>query len=114
MNSRSDATSVSVIATAPGPMLPYTVALGRTEGSCSHLRRTCHDRPLLIYETKRSRATRNGGSEIRTPETLAGLPVFKTGASNRSATPPRRGFRRLAAGNSADSVLAVGRARARR
>ena len=30
----------------------------------------------------------NGGGGIRTPETLAGLPVFKTGAINRSATPP--------------------------
>ena len=31
---------------------------------------------------------KNGGGEIRTHETLAGLPVFKTGAFNRSATPP--------------------------
>ena|SRR5665213_1602219 len=32
----------------------------------------------------------NGGGEIRTHETLAGLPVFKTGAFGRSATPPGR------------------------
>ena len=30
----------------------------------------------------------NGGGEIRTHETLAGLPVFKTGAFDHSATPP--------------------------
>jgi hypothetical protein len=29
-----------------------------------------------------------GEGEIRTPETLASLPVFKTGAFNRSATSP--------------------------
>jgi hypothetical protein len=29
-----------------------------------------------------------GGGGIRTHETLARLPVFKTGAFNRSATPP--------------------------
>ena len=29
-----------------------------------------------------------GGGEIRTHERLATLPVFKTGAFNRSATPP--------------------------
>ena len=29
-----------------------------------------------------------GGGGIRTPETCEGLPVFKTGAINRSATPP--------------------------
>src|SRR5262249_15985839 len=32
------------------------------------------------------------GGGIRTPETLAGLTVFKTAAFNRSATPPRRLF----------------------
>lgn len=31
---------------------------------------------------------RNGGGGIRTLETLTGLPVFKTGTFNRSATPP--------------------------
>src|SRR5687768_16898901 len=30
----------------------------------------------------------NGGAGIRTLETLAGLPVFKTGAIDHSATPP--------------------------
>ena len=29
-----------------------------------------------------------GGREIRTPDTIAGMPVFKTGAFNHSATPP--------------------------
>ena len=32
-----------------------------------------------------------GGGGIRTHETLARLPVFKTGAFNHSATPPRDG-----------------------
>ena len=32
-----------------------------------------------------------GGGEIRTLEGLTPSPVFKTGAFNRSATPPRRG-----------------------
>ena len=36
--------------------------------------------------------TRLGGGEggIRTPDTLAGTPVFETGAINRSATSPSR------------------------
>src|SRR3954465_3260269 len=33
----------------------------------------------------------NGGGEIRTHETLAGLPVFKTGPFNHSGTPPGGG-----------------------
>jgi hypothetical protein len=33
-----------------------------------------------------------GGGGIRTHETVARLPVFKTGAFNHSATPPRRNF----------------------
>lgn len=33
-----------------------------------------------------------GRGEIRTPEPLAGLPVFKTGAFNRSATLPSLGL----------------------
>ena len=36
-------------------------------------------------------AVLNGGGEIRTHGTLAGPPVFKTGAFNRSATPPDLG-----------------------
>ncbi len=32
-----------------------------------------------------------GGGEIRTLEGLSSSPVFKTGAFNRSATPPQRG-----------------------
>lgn len=39
---------------------------------------------VTIVVTTRS----NGGEGIRTPETLTGLPVFKTGAFNHSATPP--------------------------
>ena len=31
-----------------------------------------------------------GGGGIRTLETLTGLPVFKTGTFNRSATPPEK------------------------
>ncbi len=40
---------------------------------------------------KRSSAACNAGGEggIRTPDTLSGMPVFKTGAINRSATSPR-------------------------
>jgi integrase len=40
---------------------------------------------------KGNTAFSNGGDEIRTHETLSGLPVFKTGAFNRSATPPESG-----------------------
>ena len=36
-----------------------------------------------------------GWGGIRTPETLAGLPVFKTGAFNHSATHPARSARPL-------------------
>jgi hypothetical protein len=35
-----------------------------------------------------SKRLAGGGGGIRTPETLAGLTVFKTGAFNHSATPP--------------------------
>src|SRR6185437_2268530 len=38
-----------------------------------------------------------GEGEIRTPERLAPLPVFKTGAFNRSATSPYQLTQRLAA-----------------
>ena len=36
----------------------------------------------------KSKRLAGGGGGIRTPETLAGLTVFKTGAFNHSATPP--------------------------
>ena len=35
------------------------------------------------------KASSGGETEIRTQERVAPLPVFKTGAFNRSATPPR-------------------------
>jgi hypothetical protein len=38
------------------------------------------------------RQEKSGEGEIRTPETLAGLPVFKTGAFGHSATSPRALF----------------------
>ena len=38
--------------------------------------------------TERPVVVTGGGGEIRTHEGLAPLPVFKTGALNRSATPP--------------------------
>jgi hypothetical protein len=49
---------------------------------------------VLVHmgEPFRSVIEKNGGGEIRTRETLTGPPVFKTGAFNRSATPPVRGF----------------------
>jgi hypothetical protein len=34
------------------------------------------------------RVSSGGGTEIRTQERVAPLPVFKTGAFNRSAIPP--------------------------
>ena len=44
---------------------------------------------ILIFKIKSHIS--GGWSGIRTHETLAGLPVFKTGAFNRSATHPARG-----------------------
>ena len=46
--------------------------------------------PGLKKETARKsgRFLIGGGGEIRTHEGLSSLPVFKTGAFNRSATPP--------------------------
>ena len=41
--------------------------------------------PLNMQKT---RINSNGGEGIRTPGGLAPTPVFKTGALNRSATPP--------------------------
>ena len=37
-------------------------------------------------------ATNGGGTEIRTQERVAPLPVFKTGAFNHSAIPPLARF----------------------
>src|SRR5262245_12293561 len=44
--------------------------------------------PSTRYEEPKN-AGNGGGTGIRTLETLAGLPVFKTGAFDRSAIPPR-------------------------
>ena len=56
------------------------------------LRRShCHlpsQRRLARTAAGQSFASRCGEGEIRTPETLASLPVFETGAFNRSATSP--------------------------
>src|SRR5688572_21419962 len=47
------------------------------------------------HSARPQRDDKSGPGEIRTHETLAGLPVFKTGAFNRSATGPcARGRRR--------------------
>jgi hypothetical protein len=49
---------------------------------------------LLVFLSKLRKAAeahgvdRGGRGEIRTHDTLAGMPVFKTGALNRSATLP--------------------------
>ncbi len=42
----------------------------------------------LFHVSANSRECSGGEGEIRTPEALASLPVFKTGAFNRSATSP--------------------------
>ncbi len=42
----------------------------------------------FLYEILRELRKLNGEGEIRTPVTLAGQPVFETGAFNRSATSP--------------------------
>src|SRR5688572_12703206 len=41
----------------------------------------------------------NGEGEIRTPGTIAGTPVFETGAFNRSATSPNNGRSGRTGGN---------------
>jgi hypothetical protein len=46
-------------------------------------------------ENREHRALAGGGGGIRTHERLAPLPIFKTGAFNRSATPPSSIFRAL-------------------
>ena len=43
---------------------------------------------VFLNLTKPHGGPGGGGGGIRTHETLARLPVFKTGAFNRSATPP--------------------------
>ena len=53
--------------------------LGNSEGRLSP--ETASGRPFACVRE-------NGGGEIRTRETLAGLPVFKTGGFDHSATPP--------------------------
>lgn len=64
---------------------------GRTRSSSiaccrANLRQSTYALPLLKQSFGFAQAGGWGG--IRTPETLAGLPVFKTGAFNRSATHP--------------------------
>jgi hypothetical protein len=65
---------------ATRPELPV-----RKLGVCSTaLLFACSTAPLLCFLP----SAKNGGGEIRTHGTLAGPPVFKTGAFGRSATPP--------------------------
>ena len=46
--------------------------------------------PPLFKNTSFAKTKKSGGGRgIRTPERVAPLPVFKTGAFNRSAIPPR-------------------------
>ena len=53
--------------------------------ACRAIRKT---RWLLRIESGEFKL-KNGGEEgIRTPDTLSGMPVFKTGAINHSATSP--------------------------
>src|ERR1700719_2342400 len=67
------------------------------------LQRRAFRRPCSVRSAAASRSIRppradderrccGGRGEIRTHETLAGLPVFKTGALNHSATLPRSAF----------------------
>ena len=43
---------------------------------------------LAIYDTVKNNIENGGREGIRTPDTLSGIPVFKTGAINHSATLP--------------------------
>tara|TARA_A100001015_G_scaffold103474_1_gene114861 strand:+ start:3162 stop:3374 length:213 start_codon:yes stop_codon:yes gene_type:complete len=43
----------------------------------------------FFFCESQSRCYVGGGGGIRTPERVAPLPVFKTGAFNHSATPPK-------------------------
>src|ERR1700693_5916397 len=48
----------------------------------------------LAQKNNRYQAAQHGGEGgIRTPDTLSGMPVFKTGAINHSATSPRSRLR---------------------
>src|SRR3546814_171014 len=57
-----------------------------------------HGKSAGISQNKGQSAMFGGGGGIRTHEALARLPVFKTGALNRSATPPRARQRTAGAG----------------
>jgi hypothetical protein len=50
---------------------------------------------LTCNQFKALTAHNGGWGGIRTHEALAGLPVFKTGAFNRSATHPRRAIEHI-------------------
>ena len=43
--------------------------------------------PIVIGDTNRN-PVRGGGGEIRTHDTVSGIPLFESGAFNHSATPP--------------------------
>ncbi len=53
------------------------------------MREQKRERRLLPVKTPIKSLTFGGGCEIRTHEDREALPVFKTGAFNRSANPPR-------------------------
>lgn len=50
----------------------------------------------MIPSSQAPQPSSNGGGGIRTRDTPKGIPVFKTGAFNRSATPPVPGVRTVA------------------
>ena len=62
----------------------------------TRVRRRWRERPVVVHAAERAchgwhAISRNGGGgEIRTHEGRKPLPVFKTGALNRSATPPNK------------------------
>jgi hypothetical protein len=58
------------------------------QGATASKRKFCAGRAL----PRTAPGVCGGRGEIRTHETLAGLPVFKTGALNHSATLPRSAF----------------------
>jgi hypothetical protein len=47
-------------------------------------------RIVARYKQRAVITATGGGGEIRTHDTLASMPVFKTGALNHSATPPNQ------------------------
>jgi hypothetical protein len=64
------------------PVLPTTVNTGKTSQLC------LVGQTVAKYFVTPVDCEAGGEGGIRTPDTLSGMPVFKTGAINHSATSP--------------------------